>query len=97
MLLWAVTSSRPIQSKKISSNIWLLSKIKHFLSQSHCIQFYMSYIQPHLDFVNIVWGNTCESTKMKIFKLQKRACHIILDYNVDYSHEAMGSLKIMSI
>ena len=57
----------------------------------------MSYIQPHLDFVNIVWGNTCESTKMKIFKLQKRACHIILDYNVDYSHEAMGSLKIMSI
>ena len=80
-------------SKKISSNIWLLSKIKHFLSQSHRIQFYKSYIQPHVDFCNIVWGNTCESNKMKIFRLQKSACRIILDYNGDNSHEAMGSFK----
>ena len=45
----------------------------HFLSQEHCVQFYKSYIQPHIDFCNIVWANSCESNKRIIFKLQKRA------------------------
>ena len=83
--------------KKISSYIWLLSKIKNYLSQAHRVQFYKSYIQPHIDFCNIVWGNSCESSKMKIFRLQKRACRVILDYNVEDSNEAMQSLKILSV
>ena len=84
-------------TKKIASSIWLLSKIKKFLSQAHRVQFYKSYIQPHIDFCNIVWGSSSESNKLKIFRLQKRACKVILDYNVDDSIEAMNSLKIMSI
>lgn len=84
-------------SKKISSYIWLLSKIKHYLSQDHRVQFYKSYIQPHIDFCNIVWGNSCESNKMKIFKLQKRAYRVILDYKVEDSYEALSSLKILSV
>lgn len=84
-------------TKKIASSIWLLSKIKKFLSQAHRVQFYKSYIQPHIDFCNIVWGSSSESNKLKILKLQKRACRIILDYNVDDSSDAMKSLKIMSI
>ena len=28
------------------------------------------------------WCNSCETSKMKIFRLQKRACRVILDYNV---------------
>ena len=83
--------------KKISSYIWLLSKIKHFLSQAHRVQFYKSYIQPHIDFCNIVWGNSSESNKMKIFRLQKRACRIILNYHVEDSHAALSSLKILSV
>ena len=38
-------------TKKIASNIWLQSKIKIFLSQEYRVQFYKSYIQPHIDFV----------------------------------------------
>ena len=34
---------------------------------------------------------------MKIHKLQKHACRVILDYNVNDSNEAMNFLKIMSI
>ena len=34
---------------------------------------------------------------MKIFKLQKRACWVILDYNVEDSNEAMQSLKFLSV
>ncbi|MCU7801060.1 MAG: hypothetical protein KZQ70_13210 [gamma proteobacterium symbiont of Lucinoma myriamae] len=84
-------------SKKINANIWLLSKIKNFLSLSHRVQYYKSYIQPHIDFCNIVWGNTSEANKCKIFRLQKRACRVILDYNLENVHEAMSSLGIMSI
>ena len=84
-------------TKKIASSIWLLSKIKKFLSQDHRVQFYKSYIQPHTDFCSIVWGSSSEFNKLKIFKLQKRACKVILDYNVDDPNEAMNSLKIMSI
>lgn len=84
-------------TKKIASNIWLLSKIKSFLSQEHRIHYYKSYIQPHIDYCNIIWGNTSEANKLKIFRMQKRACRVILDYNVDDSQEAMRSLKILSV
>ena len=32
-------------SRKIASNIWLLSKMKVYLSQEHPIKFYKSYIR----------------------------------------------------
>ena len=73
-------------SKKIASNIWLLSKIKTFLSREHRVQFYKSYIQPHIDFCNIVWGSMSDTNKLKILRLQKRAARVILDYNVENSH-----------
>ena len=44
-----------------------------------------------------MWGRTSETNKLKIFRLQKRACHVILDYNVEDSQDAMRSLKIQSI
>ena len=84
-------------TKKIASNIWLLSKIKIFLSQEYRVQFYKSYIQPHIDFCNIVWGSTSESNKLKILRLQKRVIRVILDYNVENTQEAMKSLNIQSI
>ena len=84
-------------TKKIASRIWLLSKIKKFLNQTHRVLFYKSYIQPHIDFCNIVWGNSSETNKLKILRLQKRACRVILDYNVDDINEAMKTLKIMSV
>ena len=34
---------------------------------------------------------------MKVFKLQKLACPVILDYNVEDSNEAMQSLKFLSV
>ena len=86
-------------TNKISSNTWLLSTIKRFLSSDHRVQFYKSYtsIQPHLDFCNIDWRSSSDANKQKIFKLPKRACKIILDFNVDDVDEAMNTLKIMSI
>ena len=38
-----------------------------------------------------------ETNKFKILKLQKQACRVILNYNVENSQEAMRSLKIQSV
>ena len=51
------------------------------------------YIQPYIELCNIVWGRSSESNKLKSFRLQKRACKVILDYNVNDSFDAMDSLK----
>ena len=83
--------------KKISSNVWLLSRIKQYLSLNHRIQFYKAYIQPHIDYCNIIWGGTCQSNLNRLFRLQKRACKVILDYEVVSSIESMQDLKILTI
>ena len=75
----------------------VLFKIKIFLLQEYFVEFYKSYIQPHIDFCNIVWGSTSESNKLKILRLQKRAIRVIFDYNVENTQEAMKSLNIQSI
>ena len=69
-------------AKKITSNIWLLSRIKDYLNKEHRVQYYKSFIQPHIDYCNIVWGTTAQSNLLRLFRLQKRTCKIILDYNI---------------
>ena len=83
-------------SKKMSTNIWLLSKIKRYLSVEHRVLFYKSYVQPHLDYGNIVWGNAAKTNLLQLERLQRRACRVILNYNVDDVYQSMNNLKIMS-
>ena len=42
-------------AKKISSNLWLLSKLKEFFSRENKVHFYKTYIQPHTDYCSTVW------------------------------------------
>ena len=83
--------------KKITTNLWLLSRIKDYLTTSQRIQFYKTYIQPHIDYCNTVWGGTSQVNLNRIFRLQKRACKIILDYNVVNVVESMEDLKILTV
>ena len=45
----------------ITKNLWLLSRIKEYLSIENRVKFYKSYVQAHLDFCNIIWGNTSQN------------------------------------
>ena len=83
--------------QKITTNLWLLSRIKDYLTTSQRIQFYKTYIQPHIDYCNTVWGGTSQVNLNRIFRLQKRACKIILDYNVVNVVESMKDLKILTV
>ena len=70
-------------SKKLSTNLWLLSKIRSYLTSKHRLLFYNAYVKPHIEYCSAVWCNTSNSNINKINKLQRRACKLILakDYN----------------
>ena len=56
-------------TKKMSTNIWLLSKVKTYLSTEYRVMYYKSYIQPHLDYANIVWSSMSKTNLMQIERL----------------------------
>ena len=61
-------------AKKISSNLRLLSKLKEYLSTEHRVQFYKTYIQPHIDYCSSIWGGTSQHNLNRIYMLQKKSC-----------------------
>ncbi len=80
--------------KKVSSYLWLLSKIRPFLSIEHRTLFYKAYIQPHFGYCNVVWGDSSSANIYKITKLQRRACKLIL---ADQYTDLSTSLQILNI
>ena len=82
--------------KKVSSYIWLLSRISHFLSTEHKLLYYKSYIQPHFNYCNVIWGNASNFNVARITRLQRRACKIILGNEYIDFESANSSLKILS-
>ena len=82
--------------QKVSSYIWLLSRISYFLSTEHKLLYYKSYIQPHFNYCNVIWGNASNFNVVRITRLQQRACKIILGNEYIDFESAKSSLKILS-
>ena len=80
--------------KKCNSLLYLLSRIKMFLSVPLRKMFYNAYILPHLDYCCVIWGNCEVSQVNKILKFQKRAARLILDKDLNTpSNELFSILK----
>ena len=94
-LTW--TNHIDVLTKKIVSNLWLLSRMKEYLSTDQRVQFYKSYVQPHIDYCSAIWGGTSQRNLDRIYRLQKRACKIILDYQYENIATSMEELKILNI
>ena len=62
------------------------------------INFYYSYVQPHFDYCNEVWGNCNKGLSNKLQKLQNRASLILMsagyDSNLDDLFQALGWRKL---
>lgn len=83
--------------RKLASNIWLLSKIKWYVPFKARVLFYNAYIQPHLDFCNIVWGGSCKTHLQKLFILQKRACKLIFGQNYVSIEDSLEKINALDI
>jgi hypothetical protein len=64
---------------QIVKNLYLLKKIKAYLTINDRKLFYNSYLLPHFDYCSIIWGNCSKHLLFDIIKLQKRAARLILD------------------
>ena len=83
-------------SKKISSYLWLLSKIKSYLLVEHRLMFYNAFVKPHFEYCSTVWSNTSSGNINKITKLQRHACKLILSQDYTDIREALKRLNILS-
>lgn len=82
---------------KIAKNLWLLSRIKSNIPLDYRIIFYKAYVQPHLDYCNVIWGNTTKSNLNSLILLQKRACRIILGDRYTTFSESIQKINSLTI
>ena len=64
-------------SKKISRSVGILSKIRHYTSQSVLIKLYYAILYPFLIYGLLAWGSTYPTNLKSIITLQKKATRII--------------------
>ncbi len=82
--------------KKVSTYLWLLSRIRPYLSTELRTLFYNAYIQPHFGYCSIVWGKSSCLNVAKITKLQRRACKLILAEQYIDLNSSMQLLRILN-
>ena len=72
-------------SKKISSAIGALKRIRPYISERTALQIYQALILPHFDYCSSVWGDCNLTSSDKLQKLQSRALRPITRSNYDTS------------
>lgn len=72
-------------SKKISSGIGALKRLRPFVSTDTAIKIYDSLIRPHFDYCSPVWDGICSTLSDKLQRLQNRAARVILKCSYDTS------------
>ena len=65
---------------KISRTTGVLYKLKQFLPRNVLMNIYNATILPHLNYCNIIWGNTYKTKVNKIYILQKRVARLITNF-----------------
>ena len=76
-------------SKKISSGIGALKRLRPFVSTDTAIKIYNSLIRPHFDYCSPVWDGMCGLLNDKLQKLQNRAARVILKCGYDTSSSVL--------
>ena len=59
---------------KISRNIGILSKLRHFVSPKTLFGIYNSLIFPYLSYGLVAWGQAAKTHLEKLLRLQKKSC-----------------------
>ena len=57
---------------KLSKYVGLFYRVRHLLPQSALLTLYKTLFEPHLNYCNVIWGNTFPSHLKKLQALQKK-------------------------
>ena len=72
-------------SKKVSSGIGALKRVRPFVSMHTAIKIYKGLIEPHFDYCSAVWDGLTQQLSEKLQKLQNRAIRVIIKSSYDTS------------
>ena len=75
---------------KISKNINIIVKLKHYVSKATLISVYYSLIYPYLTYACTLWGNNYNAPLSQIVKLQNKVIRVVNDVPL---MESIGSLS----
>ena len=73
------------QSKKVSSDIGALKRVRPFASMHTAIRIYKGLIEPHFDHCSAVWDGLTQQLSERLQKLQNRAIRVITKSTYDTS------------
>ena len=74
---------------KIARSIGRIQRIKYFLPKRILTLLYFSFVLPHFDYCNVIWGRTSQSNLLKLQRLQNRYARIVLDADFLTPHKEM--------
>ena len=83
--------------KKLSQNIFLLSKLKHFVNTDVLKLFFNAHIKSHVDFASPVW-DMCPQTHLKnVNSLYRRSAKFIMPDQTLSTDDKMKDLNILPL
>ena len=80
--------------KKLSQNLFLLSRLQHFVNTDTRKLFFNAHIKPHIDYASVIWDNCSQNHFMKVNSLYRRSAKLILP---DPSLSTDDKMKKLSI
>ena len=83
---------------KLSKGIWILSKLRHFVSENILKNLYNAFIQPHIDYGLVLWGNALDTHSKKVaINLNKAVCIILFKDNFVSAQPLYKSLNLLNL
>ena len=83
--------------KKLSRNLYLLSKLRSYADQNALLMFYNAHIMSHINYASSVWDGACEVHLKKLNSLHRRAAKIIgkgLQISTDEKQKELNMLSL---
>ena len=83
--------------KNVSKQLFLFSKLKHYLDVRHRKMFFYAHIKPCIDYMSNVWDGTSQNHILTLNSLYRRAVKMILFETHIPTDDKFTNLKILSL
>ena len=83
--------------KKISRNVFLLSKLKHFIKSKYLKLFFNAHIMSHLTYSSTVWDGCCENTFKQLNSIHRRAVKHLTNNHTLSTDDKLKAIKILPL
>ena len=84
-------------TKRLSKNVFLLSKLRKFVDTKHLKLFFDAHIMSHLNYSSTVWDGCCKDLFININRIHRRAIKIMSPLQNTSTEIKMKQLDILPL